>query len=175
MAEVQFTLRPWHISDLDNLVKHADNLKISRYLSDVFIHPYTEECGKNFIAFATADNGNRIFCIDVNGEAVGGIGLHPQSDIMRANTEIGYWLAEQHWNQGVISAAIAQIITIGFEAPETARIFARCFATNTASQKVLEKNGFVLEGRFEKTLLKNGVFEDELIYAVRRGQWLQGK
>jgi [ribosomal protein S5]-alanine N-acetyltransferase len=175
MAEVLFTLRPWHISDLENLVRNANNKNIAQYMTDQFIHPYTEECGKNFISFATANNGNRIFCIDINGEAVGGIGLHPQSDIMRANTEIGYWLAEQHWNKGVISAAIEQIITIGFEAPEITRIFARCFATNTASQKVLEKNGFVLEGRFEKTILKNSNFEDELIYAVRCEQWLQHK
>jgi RimJ/RimL family protein N-acetyltransferase len=34
------------------------------------------------------------------------------------------------------------------------RIFARPFGTNIASQKVLEKTGFVLEANFEKTFYK---------------------
>ena len=38
-------------------------------------------------------------------------------------------------------------------------------------QKVLEKAGFILEARFEKTLIKNGELLDELIYAVRRNDW----
>ena len=33
---------------------------------------------------------------------------------------------------------------------------------------LLEKAGFILEGRFEKTLFKNGEYIDELVYAVRR-------
>ena len=36
------------------------------------------------------------------------------------------------------------------------------------SQRVLEKNGFALEGRFEKVLVKNGELLDELVYAIRR-------
>jgi RimJ/RimL family protein N-acetyltransferase len=53
------------------------------------------------------------------------------------------------------------------------RVFARPFGTNLASQRVLEKNGFVLEGRFEKTLYKKGEYLDELIYAVRRENWMK--
>jgi RimJ/RimL family protein N-acetyltransferase len=37
-----------------------------------------------------------------------------------------------------------------------------------ASQRVLEKNGFVLEAHFKKTIFKNGEFMDELIYAKRK-------
>jgi RimJ/RimL family protein N-acetyltransferase len=40
-----------------------------------------------------------------------------------------------------------------------------------ASQKVLEKTGFTLEAKLEKTLFKNGVYEDELVYAVRREKY----
>ena len=48
------------------------------------------------------------------------------------------------------------------------RIFARPFGTNIASQKVLEKTGFVLEAKFEKTFYKNGEYLDEWVYAVRK-------
>jgi glycogen operon protein len=36
------------------------------------------------------------------------------------------------------------------------------------AQKVLEKAGFKLEARLSKTLFKNGEYQDELIYAIRK-------
>jgi RimJ/RimL family protein N-acetyltransferase len=51
------------------------------------------------------------------------------------------------------------------------RIYARPFGYNIASQKALEKAGFTLEARLEKTFFKNGAYVDELIYAARRDIW----
>ena len=64
--------------------------------------------------------------------------------------------------------AIKEIVAFGFENLDINRIFARPFGSNTASQMLLEKAGFTMEGRYEKTLLKNGVLEDELVYAIRK-------
>jgi RimJ/RimL family protein N-acetyltransferase len=166
---MQFILRPWHISDLDSLVQYANNANIARFMTDSFAHPYTEESGRNFIAFATKDDPVRMFAIDIEGRAGGGIGLHPQADIQRRNAELGYWLGEPFWGKGIMPEAIRQITAWGFETLDIDRIFARVFGTNTASQKALEKAGFVLEARLEKTLFKNGEQLDELLYAVRRG------
>ena len=84
---------------------------------------------------------------------------------------MGYWLAEPFWGHGIITKAIIEIVGYGFEnLQDIDRIFARPFGSNKASQRVLEKAGFQLEGRFEKTLWKNEQFEDELIYAIRRTQ-----
>lgn len=161
-------LRPWEISDLNSLVKHANNWKIAKNLTDRFPFPYTESNGKSFIELATKDDPIHFFAIDVDGQAVGGIGIHPQDDIHRKNAELGYWLAEPFWGQGIISYAIKQAVDFAFATYDIDRIFARPFGTNVASQKVLEKNNFILEGRFEKVLIKNNEYLDELIYAVRR-------
>ena len=64
--------------------------------------------------------------------------------------------------------AVIQMLDYGFKTFEIERIFARPFGTNIGSQKVLEKAGFVLEGKFKKTIYKSGKYLDELIYAVRR-------
>lgn len=168
MNQTLFTLRPWSIHDLDNLVKHANNPNIAQYLTDAFPHPYTPENGRAFIAFATQDHPTRIFAIDVDGQAVGGIGIHPQSDIQRKNAELGYWLSESFWGQGIMSQAIQQAVDFAFKTYDIDRIFARPFGTNIASQRVLEKNNFTFEGKFEKTLFKNGEFIDELFYSIRR-------
>lgn len=168
---MEFKLRPWNISDLDSLVKYANNWNVAKNLTDKFPFPYSEKSGRAFIEFATKDDPIHIFAIDINGQAVGGIGIHPQDDIHRKNAELGYWLAEPFWGKGVISNAVKQSVDFAFDTFKIDRVFARPFGTNLASQKVLEKNGFILEGRFEKVLFKNNEYLDELIYAVRRENW----
>jgi len=165
---MDFILRPWTINDLDSLVSNANNDQIARFLTDGFPHPYTKENGKAFIAMATKDDPIHIFAIEVNGKAVGGIGIHPQQDIMKKNAELGYWLGEAYWGKGIITKAITEMIQFAFTTFDITRIYARPFGTNLASQRVLEKAGFTLEARIEKNIFKNGEFLDELIYAVRK-------
>jgi [ribosomal protein S5]-alanine N-acetyltransferase len=161
-------LRPWKPGDLPNLIKYGDNKRIAKNMSDAFPSPYTEEKGKSFIENATKNSPVRIFAIDMDGEAIGGIGIHPQSDIHCKNAELGYWLAEPFWGKGIITTAIKEITAYTFANFEIERIFARPFGTNIPSQKALEKAGFKLEACFEKTLFKRGEYLDELIYAIRR-------
>ena len=170
---MHFTLRPWAFDDLESLVRHADNPKISRFMSDKFIHPYTADQGRRFISFATQNPPYRILAIDIGGEAMGAIGIHPQEDIQRKNAELGYWLAEPFWGKGIMTAAIRQMVEYGFAHWDIERIFARPFGTNTGSQRALQKAGFVLEARLEKTLYKDGEYLDEWIYAVRRSAFAQ--
>lgn len=165
---MEFKLRPWSEADLPSLVRYANNFNIARFMTDGFPHPYTEAAGRAFIQFALKDNPVHMFAIEINGEAAGGIGVHPQSDIQRKNAELGYWLAEPFWGKGIITSAIKQMINFAFTTYDIDRLFARPFGLNFASQKVLEKAGFKYETRFEKTLFKNGEYVDELFYAVRR-------
>ena len=167
---MNFILRSWNSDDLNSLVKDAKNFNIAKNLTNLFPHPYTIEHGKAFIEKANSTNKHIILAIEINGEAIGGIGLHPQTDIHVKNAELGYWLAEPFWGKGIITSAIIQIVEKGFNELEIERIFARPFGTNMGSQKVLEKAGFKLEARLEKTIFKNGEYLDELIYAFRRNK-----
>lgn len=165
---MKFLLRPWSVNDLESLVKYANNFNIAKNMTDQFPHPYSHENGKAFIEFATKDSPIHIFAIEVNGEAVGGIGIHPQQDVQRKNAELGYWLAEPFWGKGIISKAIPQMVDFAFKTYPINRVYARPFGSNLASQRVLQKTGFILEATLEKTLFKNGEYLDELIYATRR-------
>jgi len=165
---MQYNLRPWTINDLDSLVTFANNFNIAKFMMNKFPHPYTREAGENFIAFAMQGNPIHIFAIEVDGKAAGGIGIHPSIDVESKNAEMGYWLAEPYWGNGIITGAIKQMIEYGFTNFDINRIFARPFGTNIASQKVLEKTGFLLEATFDKTYFKNGEYLDELVYAIRK-------
>ncbi|MDR2037895.1 MAG: GNAT family N-acetyltransferase [Bacteroidales bacterium] len=165
---MEFKLRKWQETDLDSLVKHADNVHVARFLSDQFPNPYTHESGREFLSVAISDDPVRIFAIEADREAVGSIGIFPQTDIHRKNAEIGYWLSETYWGRGIMSEAICRIVDYGFKTFDITRIFARPFGSNRKSQHILEKAGFVLEARFEGVLIKNGELTDELIYALRK-------
>lgn len=165
---MMFTLRKFSKEDAQSLASNANNINIAQFLTNAFPHPYTLEHAFKFIEFANLDGPSHIFAIDIDGVAVGAIGLHPQTDIMCKNAELGYWLAEPFWGRGIITQAVKEMVDYGFTHLDIFRIYARPFGKNMASQKVLEKCGFSLEARFKNTIFKNGEYHDELIYAIRR-------
>ena len=167
MNNFQVKLRKWQESDTNALAKHANNINIARFLTDAFPHPYSMDDAKTYILKVKDEDPVKCFAIDLNGEAIGSIGVFPQSDVHRKNAEMGYWLSEDYWGKGIMPEAIRQMVAYGFETFDINRIFARPYGHNLKSQRVLEKAGFVLEARFEKTLIKNDEFVDELIYATR--------
>jgi RimJ/RimL family protein N-acetyltransferase len=170
---MKFTLRHWNMGDINSLVKYANNNSIAQNLTNAFPHPYTQADGENFIKLFSQDTPTRVFAIEFNGEAIGSIGIFPQNDVHCKNAEIGYWLAEPFWGKGIVAEAIKQIVEYGFKNFDIERIFARPFGRNLASQRVLIKAGFKSEARFEKAIFKNGVYEDECYYAIRRNEMIK--
>ena len=169
MDNPEILLRPCRLSDLDDLVRYAGNPKIARNLTDEFPHPYTRADGESFIMRVALEEPVRVFAIEVDGHAAGAIGITPQSGIYRKNAEPGYWLAEPFWGRGIMTRAVREVVEYAFRTFDVDRVYAKTFGSNRASQRVLEKNGFIAEVRYSKTVYKNGEYEDEIVYGVRRG------
>lgn len=161
-------LRPFNTNDIDSLVEYANNNNIAANLTNQFPHPYTREHGEAFLEMVTQQSPPTVLAIDVNGKASGAIALLPQADVHIKNAELGFWLAEPFWGQGIMTKAVALMVDYGFKTLDINRIFAKPFGNNIGSQKVLEKTGFVLEGGFKNTIYKNGEYLNELIYAFRK-------
>ncbi len=164
----RFQLRPWQKSDLSALVRYANNKKIADFLRDGFPYPYTPRDGRRFLRMAMRAKPTNIFAIEIHQEAVGSIGFFSQSDVHRFNAEIGYWLAEPYWGRGIMSEAVRIFSDYVFENHPVVRLYAQTFATNTASQRVLEQAGFMLEAVLRKSIVKNGRLNDEHLYARLR-------
>lgn len=165
---MKIELRAWQPTDAPRLAQIANNPNIAKNLTNHFPHPYALADAERFIGMVAQNS--TIFAIEIDGELSGGIGLHLQHDIFCKNAELGYWLAEPLWGRGIMPIAIKKIVDLGFQTLEIERIFARPFHTNIGSQRVLEKSGFRLEARLEKTIFKNNEFLDELIYSIRRDE-----
>jgi [ribosomal protein S5]-alanine N-acetyltransferase len=160
-------LREWRMSDIPSLVKYADNRKIWLNLRDVFPHPYTSEDAIWWIEHANNKPGTN-FAIVLHDEAIGGIGLIPQQDVYRRSAELGYWLGEPFWGKGIMTAAVAAITAYTLDNFELVRLFATVFEWNRPSVRVLEKNGFQLEGKLVKSITKDNQLIDAFLYALTR-------
>lgn len=158
-------IRSWRSSDLDALCKYADNRKIWLNLRDRFPHPYTKGAGREFLRTMNAQNPETAFAIVVDNEAIGGIGFVLQPDVERVSAEIGYWLAEPFWGRGITTEALTAMTKYAIETHGLTRVFAVPFAWNTASCRVLEKAGYVLEARLRRSCIKDGRITDQFQYA----------
>ena len=161
-------IRKWQLSDIDNLVRYANNKKISDNLADAFPFPYSKEFGLEFIERVSNEKPTKIFAITSENRAIGSIGIFPDQDIYRKNGAIAYWIAEPYWGKGIATSAIEQILRYGFDELELTRIYAKPFGTNIGSQRVLEKMGFALEATISKAVFKNNMYLDEKIYGKRK-------
>lgn len=158
-------LRPWREDDVTSLVRHANNFNIWKNLRDSFPFPYTEEAGRCWILTTLTDTNNLYFAIDVDGEAVGGIGALFKEDVYRLNVEIGYWLSELYWGKGLMPAAVTLLVDHIFSTyPIIQCVYADLFSYNTGSARVLQKFGFHLAAVHKNSVIKNGTICDEQRY-----------
>ncbi len=138
----KYTLRPLQNEDAESLAKNANNINIWNNVRDYFPNPYTLQDAYNFIEYTRQKEQLENLTIAINGKAAGMVGFIPGSDVERLNAEIGYWLGEEHWGKGIMSAVVKDIIGYIFGNTPFIRLYAPVFEFNFASMKVLENNGF---------------------------------
>jgi RimJ/RimL family protein N-acetyltransferase len=168
---MNISLRSWRASDLNALVRLADNRKIWDNMRDHFPYPYTRKHALERIRLHGDEKPVRYFAIEGDGSLVGAITLIKKSDIERCTAELGYWIGEPFWGMGIASEAVRQIVSSAFDRdPFLHRIMAEVFAKNLPSQKVLLKNGFYLESVRKNAVFKNGILGDDTVWVKLREQ-----
>ncbi|HET6274060.1 MAG TPA: GNAT family N-acetyltransferase [Bacteroidota bacterium] len=161
-------LRRWRRGDEQSLVYHANNRKVWINLLDGFPFPYTPADAQHWVHHVSRESPVRNFAIEVDGNAVGSIGIHPKRDVYRKSAGIGYWLGEEFWGRGIATESVRAMIDYSFSHFDLCRLYAGVFEWNGASMRVLEKAGFSFEARMRKSVTKDGKTIDEYIYAIVR-------
>jgi Acetyltransferases, including N-acetylases of ribosomal proteins len=168
LSTKRLILRSPNLSDVSNIIKHANNPKISDATATLPF-PYHEKDAVFWIETSEKGFKNQdayIFAIEylqAKG-VIGGIGLHINATHRQA--ELGYWLSEKYWNQGLMTEAIRCIINFGFEKLNLRKIHAVHFTKNPASGRIMIKNGMVKEGLRRDHILKNNDFRDIVEYGI---------
>ena len=164
-----FRIRPWQEGDEASLVQHANNRKIWHNVRNRFPSPYTMNDAKLWIKIANTDTTMLSLALEVDAQAVGGIGVIFKDDVYQHTAEIGYWLGETYWNRGITTRAVQAVSDHIFTHYDIIRLYAGIFEHNLASARVLEKAGYTFEARLRQNVTKDGKVLDELIYARLKG------
>jgi [ribosomal protein S5]-alanine N-acetyltransferase len=144
-------LTPWEpVWQRDELSRSAYRRRVRHYQREA-----REDLGYAFLIFSDADDS-----------LLGGLTL---SNVRRGVTQaavFGYWIGKPFTGRGFMTEAVRAAVTFGFESLHLHRLEAATMPNNTASTRVLERNGFQREG-FARRLLKiNGVWEDHVLHAL---------
>lgn len=167
---MDFILRKWRREDAQSIAEAADNPKIAMNLRNTFPSPYTLADAEWYVndSISKEGHGQLTRAIEVDGKAVGSIGVFVKDDVYEKSAELGYWLSEDYWRKGITSRAVREICREAFASFDIIRIFAEPFAYNAGSRGVLEKAGFTYEGTMRNGVYKNGSVHSYCMYSLLR-------
>ncbi|MGV3652537.1 MAG: GNAT family N-acetyltransferase [Devosia sp.] len=125
-------------------------------------------------ARAGSDYGFFIFIIDEKGleQLVGGLTL---SNIRRRAAQfvtLGYWMGQRFAGKGLMTEAVGTVLPFVFGPLDLHRVHAAFLPHNTASRRVLEKNGFREEGFAENYLQIDGRWADHVLFGLTRERYM---
>ena len=119
---------------------------------------YVESCLKN--------NDLDLYGIFDDTLHIGNIAINNLTTVHR-RAELTYVVGDtRYWGKGVASFAVSKMIEFGKSKYKLNKLYASVAGANSRSKRVLEKNGFVLEGIRKKHSFYNKEFFDQLDYGL---------
>ncbi|WJG08597.1 GNAT family protein [Aliiglaciecola sp. LCG003] len=156
-------LRTFESTDTDLLVKYLNNKQVTQYITDAVPTPYTPSDGQWWVEHSKRSQYTK--AIEYQGKLVGCISAQVGSFEYYRSAELGYWIGQEYWNKGIATSAVKQFSDRLFSTTHIVRLFVSVVSLNTASIRVLEKNGFRSEGIRKSASYKNNQFFDECVLA----------
>ena len=162
-------LHKWTFADRDALMALC-NAVDRTFLSDRLPYPYTEADADWWLGMVAENEGKEGAwrAIVMDGQIVGSISVERMAEDQRNVGSIGYMILTPFWSQGIGTEAVRQICGIAFQELALERIIGEVFPENLASARVLEKNGFRLEGTKVGAVVKGGTAVDVRVYRLPR-------
>jgi ribosomal-protein-alanine N-acetyltransferase len=168
--EIHLTEVRW--CDAQSFVDHLNDEEIHRNTLKI-PKPYTLDDALHFIQdcrnFEQEKEKQCSWVIRRGDDLIGGIGILFPHGIKDHKCEIGYWLAKGERRKGIMPRVIQAFSDFLMKDYGYTRIEAKTFPYNPASAKVLERAGFVREGRLRSFHKKDGGLVDSFLYAKVKG------
>lgn len=160
-------LRELKSDDRELLVRYLNNEQLVRYLASRIPQPYSFDDATWWVEIGSKE-GAFVRAISFNGVFCGVIGVYTKEAEYAHAAELGYWVAQEYWNQGIASKAVTAFTKLVFATTSIQRIYAVVTAANLASIQVMQKAGYSLEGILKQAVQKQGQFYDEHLFAKIR-------
>ncbi|PRB00846.1 hypothetical protein CQ044_18030 [Microbacterium sp. MYb64] len=167
------TLRARTEADLDALYTIASDLDTWEERNPGRPTARTREAWQARVIEREADPANSMnFVIDVDGDAVGNVGLFDVDEVAR-HAEVGIALIPSARGKGIGTEAMARILEFAFVRGNLRRVHLEVIASNAAAIRSYEKAGFVVEGRQREHAWVRGQYEDIVRMGLLRSEWLE--
>lgn len=170
-------LRPLEDEDADELYDliAANRRYLGRWMP--WAPDQTREGTLNFIRDtrrkAEASEGLELGLFD-GGALVGMAGLHV-AEPDNHGARVGYWLAEDRQGRGLVTGAVAVLVSHAFEEWALNRVEIRAAPDNVRSRAVAERLGFVEEGLLRGAERVGDGYRDLVLYAMLADDWAGGR
>jgi ribosomal-protein-alanine N-acetyltransferase len=164
------TLRPAAPRDADLLRQWRAETSVRRYqpLNDLPTSQLRADVASQRISELYRGQGDKFqWIVLVDGQPAGWITL-VVSNWEHGLSEVGYALSTRYHSHGLMTEALALLLSDLFANTTLERIEARCATENDASRRVLEKNGFQREGHLRGYFKLRGRRIDNYLYALLR-------
>jgi ribosomal-protein-serine acetyltransferase len=92
-------------------------------------------------------------------------------DWMNRNVEIGYWLGEKFQGHGIMTKACRTLVDFAFYEYQLHRVQIRCATGNTKSHAIIERLGFIKEGKTRQAEFLYDLYVDLYIYGMTADEW----
>jgi RimJ/RimL family protein N-acetyltransferase len=168
----RLVLRAFAMDDVAKIYPLANDREVAQNLASL-PHPYLPEMAVEWLETLPALNeaGTRhVWAITLDFTTlVGAIGLH-DIDREHSNSELGYWIGKDFWGRGYATEAASAVVKYALDDMTLERVYAKHFARNPQSGRVLEKIGMQREGVMRRHFRKWGEFQDCVLYGILRGE-----
>ena len=164
----RIVLRPFKLNDAKRVQFLAGDISIVSGAINI-PYPYLDGIAESWISthYKEYKKGNSLILaitLKESGLLIGSVGLYVNK--IHQNAELGYWIGKDYWGNGYCSEAVSGIINYAFTHMNLNKIFANFLTRNSASGRVLIKNGFCKEGFFKKHIKYADSFEDVECYSL---------
>ncbi len=172
----QVVLRELRVSDAPSLLAMLSAEEVARFMSPV---PSTVEGYEQFIAWTRrqrAEGASLCFAVTLKGfDTAVGLFQVRQLDPSFATAEWGFAIGSPFWGTGVFADAAALVLDFVFGTIGAYRLEARAVAKNGRGNGALLKMGAVREGYLRQSLLRDGQYFDQVLYAILADDWRAAK
>lgn len=165
-------LRPFTLADASDVQRLAGAPEVAGTTLNM-PHPYEDGVAEAWIGghaarFTSGGGVNYAVTLRADGALMGSVSLIVTRRHRRA--ELGYWLGVPFWGRGYMTEAAGALVGHGFSLLDLHKIEATHMTRNPASGRVMDKIGMVREGLLHGHILKNGRFEDLVVYGLLNGE-----
>jgi len=167
------TLRPIDPDeDLERCFTWVNDSEVTQFLS--FEGPITRHAEREMLGRERDPEQDIMLAILAeDGTHIGNCGLHG-INLRSRKAELGIMIGDKRcWGNGYGTDVVTTLCTLGFVRMNLQRIQLGVFSHNPRAQRCYEKCGFQVEGRFRRSIYKQGEYRDEIRMAILREEFIE--